>query len=493
MEDLRTGVNRGATYGLFGAPEPFMEQVRALGGRFVRVNLFWSQLEPEPGRFDWTVMDALLDQLQDGDEVWVTVCAASPWATRRATRFLPPSPAKDPAVYERFVGELVGHAGGLVRFWQCEIEPSIPMLWSGDPDDYLAHLRAFHRAVKRADPNALVALGAAVPAAMTADDASGDAHWIAYFDRVLAGAGDWYDVFDIHPYGDPYRIPALIEACRRRLAAHGQRKPIAASEFNGPMPTGFPANLPYLGEVLAVHRRRFLGETPIPEDGVLTSRAEPAVTALHERGDELPDTLRMFLDGCPPELEARRFRMTARDIVTRTLLLLAAGVRRTAVFQLAPESPHEGSTHTVRALMFGTFALMSHDGARHPPADTVELLARHLRDVTDVRRIHLSGRPDLYLFDLRTQSGDPLLVAWLRRDGCEGVKGFEGLEGFEGFEGFAGSAGREGLEGFDRPWRLPTAHAVDALGAVVPVEVADGRVRLSLSPMPVLITPGSCR
>ncbi|MET9251695.1 hypothetical protein [Nonomuraea sp. NPDC003709] len=477
LGDVRTGVNRGATYGLFGAPEPFMHHVRALGGRFARVNLFWSQIEPEPDRFDWTVVDTLLGQLQNDDELWITVCAASPWATRQATRFLPASPAKDPSTYESFVGALVRRARGLVRFWQCEIEPNIPLLWSGGPDDYLAHLRAFHRAVKQADPNALVVLGAAVPGAMTADDISGNSHWIAYFDRVLAGAGDWFDVFDIHPYGDSYQIPALIEACRRQMGAHGYAKPIAASEFNGPMPTSFPRNLPYLGEVLAAHRRQFLGQTPIPQDGVAASRTEPAVTALYERSRELPESLRMFLDDCPADLESRRFRMTGRDIVTRTLLLLAAGVRRTAVFQLAPEASHEGSTHTVRALMFGTFALMGYEGAaigpRYPTADTVELLSRHLGNLTDVHRIHLAGRPDLYLFDLRTDSSDPLLVAWSRRDGFGGEE--------------------EPPVPFDWPWPLPAAHAVDALGTVVPVKVAGGYVHLSLSLTPTFITSGSHR
>ncbi|WP_433432805.1 VC0807 family protein [Nonomuraea sp. CA-141351] len=108
LGDLRTSVNRGATYCLFGSPDRFMDQARALGNRFVRVNLFRSQIEPEPGTYDWT-----------------------------------------------------------------EIEPNIPMLWSGDPDDYLAHLSVFHQAVKQADQGALVALGAAVPGAMTAYNATG--------------------------------------------------------------------------------------------------------------------------------------------------------------------------------------------------------------------------------------------------------------------------------------------------------------------------------
>jgi hypothetical protein len=35
--------------------------MRELGAGLVRVYLYWSQVEPEPGRFDWTVVDAFLD------------------------------------------------------------------------------------------------------------------------------------------------------------------------------------------------------------------------------------------------------------------------------------------------------------------------------------------------------------------------------------------------------------------------------------------------
>jgi hypothetical protein len=92
LPDIRLGVVRGTTYGLFGAAEPFVPHARALGARIVRVNLYWSPIEPEPGRFAWDAVDALLDQLEPGDEAWVTVCSSSPWATRRATRWLLASP-----------------------------------------------------------------------------------------------------------------------------------------------------------------------------------------------------------------------------------------------------------------------------------------------------------------------------------------------------------------------------------------------------------------
>lgn len=40
-----------------------------------------------------------------------------------------------------------------------------------------------------------------------------------------------FDVFDLHPYGDSYAVPAMIDTCRAQLAAHGCPQPIVASEL----------------------------------------------------------------------------------------------------------------------------------------------------------------------------------------------------------------------------------------------------------------------
>jgi hypothetical protein len=93
---VRLGIVRSISYGLFGKPDRFVPQLRELGATLVRVYVYWSQVEPEPGRYTFTAVDAFLDQLDGSEEVWVTVCSSSRWATRQATDFLPPSPARIP-------------------------------------------------------------------------------------------------------------------------------------------------------------------------------------------------------------------------------------------------------------------------------------------------------------------------------------------------------------------------------------------------------------
>jgi hypothetical protein len=472
LHDIRTGINRGFTYGLFGEAEQFMPQARTLGARFMRVNLFWSQIEPEPGIFVWDAVDTFLDQLQEGDEAWVTVCSSSPWATRRATRFLPSSPAEDIDRYRGFVSRLVRRGQGRVRFWQCEVEPCIPLLWSGTASDYIAHLHAFHDAVKQAAPDALIALGGAVPGAMLADDQGGNRLWIDYFDRILRDGGKDFDLFDMHPYGDPYAIPALIEACHKQMAVHGYSKPIAASEYSGPMPTSFPANLEHLTDVLDTYRRQFQGLIPVAAGGARESPAQPAMANLYERMATLPPTLQMFMTGCSPDLERKRHRLNGSDMVMRTIFLLSTGVRRAAYFQLAPDERDRPDRRTIRALMFGKFPLMDYDGEkigrRHPTADTFELMSRHLEGVCEVRQIKLTEHPDLYIFDVYREQRGPLLIVWRR---CDDVNGEE-----------------TSPISFSWQWPVPTAHAVDACGAGVPVELTGGRLHLPLSDTPVFVT-----
>ncbi|NEW48175.1 hypothetical protein [Nocardia cyriacigeorgica] len=471
LPDIRLGVVRGTTYGLFGAPGEFVPQARALGARIVRVNIYWAQVEPEPGQFVWDAVDALLDQLDERDEAWVTVCCSSRWATQRRTGWLPAAPAVDIDRYRRFVGELASRRPGAVRFWQCEIEPCLPLFWAGTAEEYLAQLRVFHEAVRRADPDALVVLGAAVPGAMLGDGQAGASTWTRFMGQVLREAAAHFDVFDVHPYGDPYMVPSLVQTCRAQMAAHGYDKPVVVGENGGPLPPEFPANMPFLADVLVANQLQFLGEVTMPDTlESLDAAEDAAVAALYDRMNTLPSTLQMFMIGCSAELDDTRHRLACEDLVIRTVLALSADVRRNLYYRLAPEPQLNRDSRVAPALMFGKLELMDCDGdaigPRHPAADTFELMARHLDGVERVDRIPIADRPDLYLFDILRVHRPALLIAWERRGALSG----------------------------DQPpaeltcgWSHSSAHAVDMFGADVPTVTDHATLRFPVSPTPTFI------
>jgi hypothetical protein len=468
LPGVRLGIVRGITYGLFGKPDQFLPQLRELGAGLVRVYVYWSQVEPEPGRWTFEAVDAFLEQLEGSEEVWVTVSSSSRWATRQATEFLPPSPAKDLEAYRRFVDRLVRHCAGRVRYWQCDNEPSsIGLLWAGTAEEYVAQLKVLYQAVKEADPRAAVVLGGA-PFGLPESPPDGPDR--QFFDVLLRDGRDHFDLFDLHLYGEASRIPADIETARGLMRGYGYEKPLVAGEYNAPWPNLYPEAVAAMQSAMAA---AFAGGGPDLSGGQHTPE-QAAMASLYQRMDSLPPQLQMFMRGCPEELEDKRHRINCREIVMRNLLALASGVRRTICWNLAPEVPGYENRLSVMDLLFGKFALMDYEGAelsrRHPAADTFALVAGQLTDVDSVVRIEVPGRPGLYLFEVRRHDRDPLLVAWEQRDSFSGED--------------------DPPVAFDWPWPATRATAVDAFGQAQPAEVLDGRLHLRVSDTPLFVSAG---
>ncbi|MFF4126233.1 hypothetical protein ACFYYP_22135 [Microbispora rosea] len=473
---IRLGVVRGVSYGLFGPPGTFVPQARSLGAGIVRAYVYWSQVEPEPGRYRWDVVDALLGQLDGDEEVWITLCSSSPWATRTPTDFLPPSPAHDLDAYAEFVRRVVRRCAGRVHYWQCDNEPSnTDLLWAGTADEYVAQLRVMYAAVKEADPVAAVVLGGCGYDVLGSE--AGSEPW-RFFSQVLSGGRDAFDLFDVHLYGDAAAVPAHIEAVRELMRAHGCLRPVVVGEYAAPVPFEFPEAQAVMYEVFA---EAFAGEAPVQSTEELAARARQdtperrAMATLYARMPQLPPRLLMFMEGCPPELEAGRHRINCRQLVACTLQALAAGVRRTLYWNLAPEVPGPADPLQIMHLMFGKLAMLGYrDGelaVRHPAADTFALLAAQLAGARRVTRIQSADLPGLYAFEVERAGRGPLLVLWDRSDTADG----------EDHPPVAVSW----------PWPASAATAVDAFGEPHAVEVRDRMLRLAVSDTPVFVSPES--
>jgi hypothetical protein len=468
---VRLGIVRSISYGLFAKPDTFVPQLRELGAELVRVYFYWSQIEPEPGRYSFDTVDAFLDQLDGSEEVWVTVCSSSRWATEQATDFLPPSPAKDLDAYQRFVHRLVRHCAGRVHYWQCDNEPSnVGLLWAGTAAQYVAQLEVMHQAVKDADPGAAVVLGGA-PYGLPAS--APDSPERVFFDVLLRDGREFFDLFDLHLYGEASQIPADIETARGLMRAFGYEKPLVVGEYNAPWPNLYPQASAAMQAALAAAFAAGSGGSG-SQDADATSQQTPeqaAMANLYERMASLPPQLQMFMRGCPQELEDKRHRINCREIVMRNLLALSAGVRRTVCWNLAPDVPGYENPLSVMDLLFGKLVLLDYQGTelrhRYPSAETFALLADQLAGVDIVTRVEVPTRPSLLLFEVRRSGRGTLLVVWEQRDSFDGED--------------------EPPVAFDWPWPAARATAVDALGQVQPAEVLDGRVQLRVSLTPLFV------
>ena len=462
---FRTGVVRGISYGLFGPPTAFAEAAAGLGVGLIRAYVYWSQVEPEEGRFDFAVLDRLLDDLDThGMDLWLTVCSSSPWATRVPTSFQPQSPALDATRYGRFVQAVVRRCAGRVKYWQSNNEPSnTGLLWDGTAEEYVAQLRVFYDAVRRESPAAEVVLGGCGYDYLSSEPGSPPRQ---FFEVLVQEGREAFDLFSVHLYDDPARIPAHLEDVRSLMRKSGSEKPVVVGEYAGP-------SLFELPEALAAL------ETAMITAFGDSDQAEPpdrrAMRQLYDRLDELPDGIRMFLEGPPPELEALRERVACRQMVTRNVLALAAGAGLTVCWNLAPEIPHYRDRLNMLGFLSGTFALLDFDDdgeltRERPAAATLRMVSRHLTGARGAKPMPTDD-PALSAYAIETADGKALHVLWREGDLLRGETSPPVRVAW--------------------PWLEPTAVIEDAFGARDELATDHGRVTLSTSVTPLLVSSSS--
>lgn len=427
-----------------------MPQVRALGGGFSRVTLYWTQLEPQPNSPRWDGLDAYLGQLATPEEGMLTLASASPWATRTKAAIFPSSPAKDSKAYYAFVRRVVEHCAGRVRYFQADTEPSNRFFWAGSAEEYAAEQRIFYRAVKDADPKAIVVLGGSDglfdPSGQ--DPLPNQQANLAFLDTVLHDAAGAYDLFDLHLYADPYTIPTRVALVRDRMRANGGEKPVIASEMSGPGFFEFKGN------------RRYAGALFGPGAG------PDAIRKLRQSLDTLPPEARMFLDAPTSNAAQQLLRVQTEDLVIRSVLALSAGIERAAWFEIWHDTRDPDATHDIINSPTGLFTRNDGGLASTPLAAVFSRVAQALGKARSVTRIDVTGEDDVQAYRIDRSDAAPLLIAWRRPP-------------------------RRGEEVAPRPIRLrlssPFCAATRADGSPVAVTCGSDAAVLALTDMPVFI------
>ena len=214
-----------------------------LNFRNVRIDFRWSGLEPERGKYDfnpemWMNRSADLGVTHGLDQLPV-VSMAPKWAIGENGTF-PNDESVD--ALEEFMFRIATKYKGKITHWQAMNEPNLAV-WK---ERYLVFLKAFHRGVKRADPNNKVVLCGFAGVASKHLDAA-----------YRLGGKDYFDVIASHSYTRP-RMPeeggyvAQIRALHDVMTRYGDSKPLWVTEmgWNGVE----PSMLEYLRSKFPGHR-----------------------------------------------------------------------------------------------------------------------------------------------------------------------------------------------------------------------------------------------
>jgi hypothetical protein len=143
--------------------------------------------------------------------------------------------------------------------------------------------------------------------------------------------------------------------------------------------------------------------------------------------------MRIFLEECPPELEALRERVACRQMVTRNVLALAAGVTLTLCWDLAPEIPHYRDRLNMLGFLSGTFALLDFDQGwgltrERPAAKTLRMVSRQLTGASRAEPVPTDD-PALSAYAIKTADGGTLHVLWREGDLLRGEMSPAGRRG----------------------------------------------------------------
>ncbi len=202
--------------------------VADLGVQWVREDLHWHRIQPQPEVWDWVFTDAALFTLhRQRLQILGVLGPAVGWATPDPTDHpnLISFASPDEAAFVTYAEAVVKRYQRLVKHWQIWNEPDQAAFWrpAPDPARYTQLLIKTAQSIRTIDPTATIVLGGINPFDTT-------------FLRAIAEHGGWnaFEVIAIHPYVDPLspeegNLITAADAVRAVAARYGP-KPIWATE-----------------------------------------------------------------------------------------------------------------------------------------------------------------------------------------------------------------------------------------------------------------------
>jgi hypothetical protein len=163
---------------------------------WARVELRWDYIHPGPSDWNWGLYDDLVNGYAAKDMRQLGLLTYSvAWAsggTGGGVVFGPPS---NWAAYEAYVTATVNRYKDRIHHWEVWNEPDAAFFWNGtdggDPQGYLTLLQHAHKAIKAADPSAVVMNGGL----------TGTERGAKFMSKLLdMGAGPYLDAVAFHGY-----------------------------------------------------------------------------------------------------------------------------------------------------------------------------------------------------------------------------------------------------------------------------------------------------
>ncbi len=237
-----------------------------LGLRWVKQQVRWDLMEPEPGQIDWKALDFIMNSAQNFDVKFLfSIVTAPDWAREPDVLLERHGPPADAQTYADFVAEVVKRYLGRVHAIEVWNEQNIDREWTSTgglrAENYVALLRATYETVKVIDPGIIIVSGALSPTGI--NDGVGAYDDFVYFHQMIdADVLSWADCIgaqhngynvspDVRyseipddpdaifrgPFDNPHHswsFRSTLEGYIDRMRAAGSEKKLCVTEFGWP-------------------------------------------------------------------------------------------------------------------------------------------------------------------------------------------------------------------------------------------------------------------
>ena len=173
---------------------------------WIKQQVRWADVEPQPGQYDWTALDVSLPLAKEyGVKVMLSVVTAPDWAREAGNQRLDEvGPPGNPQDYANFLTTLLYRYPGEVQAVEVWNEMNIDREWASiyglNAQNYVTLLRSAYTAIKAVDPGIIVISGALSPTGWNDGVAAYDD--FVYFDMLVqAGLLTTVDCVGAHHNG----------------------------------------------------------------------------------------------------------------------------------------------------------------------------------------------------------------------------------------------------------------------------------------------------
>ncbi len=178
--------------------------IKTLGFGWMKAQVPWKNVEPNPGDYRWDAWDQLIGAYHaEGIKTLVSIVKAPNWARPSNSNFSVEGPPADPATYASFVGQFSGRYCGKVQAIEVWNEQNLFYEWGGEPLDaarYVSLLRSAYLAIKSACPSISVVSGAPTPTGVNNGQIAIDD--VVYLQQMYqAGLKNYCDAVGAHAPG----------------------------------------------------------------------------------------------------------------------------------------------------------------------------------------------------------------------------------------------------------------------------------------------------